>query len=231
MKTIGLLGGMSWESTANYYKAINEGVKRELGGFHSAKVALYSVDFAEIESLQRQGDWDAAARCLSESAKCIEAAGADCLLICTNTMHKVSSEIESVISIPLLHIADATAERLTYDGITKVGLLGTAFTMEQSFYKGRLEQKYDIEVVVPNQEQRALVHEVIYNELVKGEVRDISRQGYLTIIEDLRSNGAQAIILGCTEIAMLVKQEHTNIPLYDTTQIHSEAAVDFALNK
>ncbi len=146
-------------------------------------------------------------------------------------MHKVSSEIESVISIPLLHIADATAERLTYDGITKVGLLGTAFTMEQSFDKGRLEQKYDIEVVVPNQEQRALVHEVIYNELVKGEVRDISRQGYLTIIEDLRNNGAQAIILGCTEIAMLVKQEHTNIPLYDTTQIHSEAAVDFALNK
>ncbi|MCG9623726.1 aspartate/glutamate racemase family protein [Vibrio mediterranei] len=231
MKTIGLLGGMSWESTANYYKAINEGVKRELGGFHSAKVALYSVDFAEIESLQRQGDWDAAARCLSESAKSIEAAGADCLLICTNTMHKVSSEIESIISIPLLHIADATAERLKYDGVTKVGLLGTAFTMEQSFYKGRLEQKYDIEVVVPNPEQRALVHEVIYSELVKGKVSDTSRQSYLTIIESLRNSGAQAIILGCTEIAMLIEQKHTNVPLYDTTQIHSEAAVEFALNQ
>ncbi|MFC5080057.1 Aspartate racemase [Vibrio thalassae] len=231
MKTIGLLGGMSWESTANYYKAINEGVKAELGGFHSARIALYSVDFAEIEVLQRQGDWQGAAVALSGAARAIESAGAECLLICTNTMHKVAPVIASAISIPLLHIADATAERLKRDNITKVGLLGTAFTMEQAFYKGRLEQKYEIEVIVPDSIQRGIVHDVIYGELVKGQVNDVSRQRYLEIIEDLQAQGAQAIILGCTEIAMLVEQKYTTVPLYDTTQIHSEAAVAFALEK
>ncbi|GAL32075.1 aspartate racemase [Vibrio maritimus] len=229
MKTIGLLGGMSWESTANYYKAINEGVKAAKGGFHSAKIALYSVDFAEIEAMQRSGDWDAAAEHLCQAALSVQAAGADALLICTNTMHKVAPEIEQKLSIPLIHIADATAENLVKDGVTKVGLLGTAFTMEQDFYKGRLEQQFGIEVLVPNHEQRKRVHDVIYQELVKGEIRETSKQEYLKIVGDLAANGAQAIILGCTEIAMLIKQADTSIPLYDTTQIHSDAAVSFAI--
>lgn len=229
MKTIGMLGGMSWESTTSYYKAINEGVKAKLGGFHSAKIALYSVDFAEIETLQHQGDWQQTAEILSAAAAAVEAGGADFLLICTNTMHKVAPEIEASISIPLLHIADATAEQLLANGVKTVGLLGTAFTMEQDFYKGRLSDKFGIEVIVPDSEQRAVVHKVIYSELCQGRINHRSRQQYLEIIEQLQQQGAEAIILGCTEIALLVQQEHTVVPLYDTTEIHAAAAVTVAL--
>lgn len=229
MKTIGLIGGMSWESTAIYYQAINQGVKGVLGGLHSAKVCLYSVDFAEIEKLQHAGQWQETANILSKAAQSIEAGGADLMLICTNTMHKVADEVQSSVSIPLLHIADATAERLRYDGVKRVGLLGTKFTMEQSFYKNRISEKYGIEVIVPEEEEAQLVvHDVIYNELCLGEVKSESRMKYVEIIEKLFSNGAEAVILGCTEIATLVQQQHTSIPLYDTTKIHAQAAVKFA---
>ncbi|MGL6215229.1 aspartate/glutamate racemase family protein [Billgrantia desiderata] len=229
MKTIGLLGGMSWESTVSYYRALNEGVKAALGGFHSAKLCLYSVDFAEIERLQHAGDWDATAEILSRAARSVEAAGADFLLIGTNTMHKVAPEIEASITIPLLHIADATAQRLAADGIRRVGLLGTRFTMEQDFYKGRIAEGFGIEVLVPDAAQRDLVHEVIYHELCLGQVKETSRQRYLEIIESLREQGAEAVILGCTEIALLVQQSDTAVPLYDTTAIHAEEAVKWAL--
>ena len=229
MKTIGMLGGMSWESTASYYKALNEGVKAELGGLHSAKISLYSVDFDEIEKLQHQGRWDETADILVKASKGVEAAGADFLMICTNTMHKVASQIEDNISIPLLHIADATAEQLVKDGIKRVGLLGTRFTMEQDFYKGRLQDAFQIDVVVPDEPQRQIVHDIIYNELCLGKINDQSREQYLKIIDDLRAQGADAIILGCTEIALLVQQQHTSAPLYDTTQIHAESAVKLAL--
>ncbi|SEG08704.1 aspartate/glutamate racemase family protein [Billgrantia desiderata] len=231
MKTIGLLGGMSWESTVSYYRALNEGVKAALGGFHSAKLCLYSVDFAEIERLQHAGDWDATAEILSRAARSVEAAGADFLLIGTNTMHKVAPEIEASITIPLLHIADATAQRLAADGIRRVGLLGTRFTMEQDFYKGRIAEGFGIEVLVPDAAQRDLVHEVIYHELCLGQVKETSRQRYLEIIESLSEQGAEAVILGCTEIALLVQQSHTTVPLYDTTAIHAEEAVKWALQK
>ncbi|MCE8004060.1 aspartate/glutamate racemase family protein [Billgrantia ethanolica] len=231
MKTIGLLGGMSWESTVSYYRALNEGVKAALGGFHSAKLCLCSVDFAEIERLQHAGDWDATAEILSRAARSVEAAGADFLLIGTNTMHKVAPEIEASITIPLLHIADATAQRLAADGIRRVGLLGTRFTMEQDFYKGRIAEGFGIEVLVPDAAQRDLVHEVIYHELCLGQVKETSRQRYLEIIESLREQGAEAVILGCTEIALLVQQSDTAVPLYDTTAIHAEEAVKWALQK
>ncbi|SDL82184.1 aspartate racemase [Franzmannia pantelleriensis] len=231
MKTIGLLGGMSWESTVSYYRALNEGVKAALGGFHSAKLCLYSVDFAEIERLQHAGDWDATAEILSCAARNVEAGGADFLLIGTNTMHKVAPEIEASISIPLLHIADATAKRLANVGIRRVGLLGTRFTMEQEFYKGRISEGFGIEVLVPNEAQRDLVHEVIYTELCLGEVKESSRQRYLEIIDSLHERGVEAVILGCTEIALLVQQPHTGVPLYDTTAIHAEEAVRWALEE
>lgn len=229
MKTIGMLGGMSWESTLSYYKAINEGVKQRLGGLHSAKIALYSVDFADIERLQHQGDWDATARILTDGAKAVEAAGADFLLICTNTMHKVAPQIAANIRIPILHIADATAKQLKADGISRVGLLGTRFTMEQDFYKSRLTELFGIEVLVPDLAGRELVHKVIYDELCLGKINPASREAYLGIMESLVSQGAQAIILGCTEIALLVRQQDTQIKLYDTTQIHAQSAVDTAL--
>ncbi|GGY04977.1 aspartate racemase [Litchfieldella qijiaojingensis] len=229
MKTIGMLGGMSWESTASYYKALNEGVKAAMGGLHSAKISLYSVDFAEIERLQHEGDWETTAEILSEAARSVEAGGGDFLLICTNTMHKVAPRIESSISIPLLHIADATAQRLATDGIERVGLLGTRFTMEQDFYKGRITEKYGIDVIVPNAQEQALVHQVIYSELCLGQVSASSRQQYLEIISALHERGAEAVILGCTEIALLVQQEHTTVPLYDTTAIHAEEAVKWVL--
>jgi aspartate racemase len=229
MKTIGLLGGMSWESTASYYKALNEGVKHSLGGLHSAQICMYSVDFHEIEELQRQGEWEKAAVVLSRAAQAVEAGGADFLLICTNTMHKVAEEIGSQISIPILHIADATAEKLKADNIACAGLLGTAFTMEQDFYKSRLADKHGIKVLVPEREQRAIVHAVIYQELCQGEILDASREAYLQVIASLHKKGAEAIILGCTEIALLVQQEHTSAPLYDTTEIHAAEAVKLAL--
>ena len=228
MKTIGLLGGMSWESTASYYKAINEGVKTKLGGLHSAKICLYSVDFSEIEKLQHQGKWDETAIILSQAAQSVEAGGADFLLICTNTMHKVADEIQANISIPILHIADATAEQLVTDGMTKVGLLGTRFTMEQDFYKGRLTEKFGIDVLVPNSDDRTIVHEVIYDELCLGTINPDSKEQYLAIVDNLHAQGAQAVILGCTEIALLINQNDTAVPLYDTTEIHAKSAVELA---
>ncbi|CAH1549673.1 aspartate/glutamate racemase family protein [Vibrio rotiferianus] len=231
MKTIGLIGGMSWESTANYYQIINREVKARLGGLHSGKVCLYSVDFAEIETLQHQGRWGDTAKILSQAAKSVEAGGADFILICTNTMHKVADQIQQAVDVPVVHIADATAEKLVADGVKKVGLLGTRFTMEQDFYKQRLIDKFGVEVVVPSVDDQTIVHEVIYNELCRGEVREDSRQQYLAIIDNLVEEGAEAVILGCTEIAMLVEPQHTGVKLYDTTEIHAKAAVEFALNK
>lgn len=230
MKTIGMLGGMSWESTASYYKAINEGVKIELGGLSSAKICLYSVNFDEIEKLQHQGKWDETALILAEAAKSVEAGGADFLIICTNTMHKVASEIESNVSIPILHIADATANKLVIDGIKKVGLLGTRFTMEQDFYKSRLVDKFGIEVVVPAENDRAVVHNIIYDELCRGVINSDSRDEYLKIVKSLHEQGAEAVILGCTEIALLIQQVHTEVPLYDTTEIHAAQAVQLAIS-
>ncbi|MBY8085428.1 aspartate/glutamate racemase family protein [Vibrio fluvialis] len=229
MKTIGMIGGMSWESTLSYYKAINEGVKEELGGLNSAQICLYSVNFEPIEKLQHEGKWDETAQLLAQAAKSVEAGGADFLLICTNTMHKVAPEIEAQISIPILHIADATAKQLQQDGIERVGLLGTRFTMEQEFYKGRLQQQFGIDVLIPDAEQRQQVHRVIYEELCLGTIRPESRAQYVEIVEDLHRRGAQAVILGCTEIALLIQQHDTDVPLYDTTKIHAEQAVQLAL--
>lgn len=230
MKTIGLLGGMSWESTAGYYRVINEGVKHALGGLHSAKIAMYSVDFDTIEKLQHQGDWDATAKILSDAAMNVERAGADFLLICTNTMHKVAPQIEAMINIPLLHIADATAQVLVANGIKKVGLLGTAFTMEQAFYKGRLKDHYGLTVIVPDDADRKTIHDVIYQELCLGKVIPGSKIKYLNIIQSLAEQGAEAVILGCTEIGMLVNQSDTEIPLLDTTSIHAQKAVEWAIS-
>ena len=229
MKTIGLLGGMSWESTLGYYRAINEGVRDIRGGLHSAKIAMYSVDFAPIEKKMPEGDWAGIAGELSEAAMSIQAAGADLLLICTNTMHNVAAEIEAAIDIPLLHIADATAEVIVAEGMKRVGLLGTAFTMEKDFYKGRLVEKHGLEVVVPGEEDRHIVHRVIFNELCLGKARPESKVEYLRIIDELAAKGAEAIILGCTEIGMLVKQADTAVKLLDTTNIHAEKAVALAL--
>lgn len=231
MKTIGMIGGMSWESTSSYYKALNEGVKKSLGGLHSAKICLFSVDFQEIEILQRQGDWKKAAEILSKAAISVESGGADFLLICTNTMHKVAPEISKSISIPILHIADATAENLRKDKVGCVGLLGTRFTMEQGFYKDRLSDKYGIEVLVPNEDDRNTVNDIIYSELCLGKLSKSSRDKYLKIIDDLHRKGAEAIVLGCTEIALLIQQHHTNIPLYDTTTIHASEAVKFSISE
>ena len=228
MKTIGLLGGMSWESTEHYYRLINEATREALGGLHSAPIAMVSVDFQDIERLQRAGDWDAAARILAGKATRIEAAGAELLLICTNTMHIVASEIADAISIPLLHIADATASVIRESGMTSVGLLGTKFTMEQEFYRGRLVQ-HGLEVVVPPGPDRDIVHRVIYEELCLGEIKDDSRAEFLRIIDDLHRLGAEAVIEGCTEIGLLVKQQHTSVPLFDTTEIHARQAVVEAL--
>ncbi len=229
MKTIGLIGGMSWESTASYYQALNLEIKTQLGGLHSAKIALYSVNFAEIETLQRQGEWNKTADILGNAAKAVEAAGADFFLICTNTMHKVAPQVSQHVAIPLLHIADATAQQLKDNGISKVGLLGTKFTMEQAFYKERLQDNFNIEVIVPNEHDRNIIHQVIYDELCLGEIKKASRQHYLAIINKLFNEGAQAVILGCTEIALLINQNDTDVPLFDTTNIHAQKAVEYAL--
>ena len=229
MKTIGLLGGMSWESTVGYYRAINEGIKREKGGLHSAKIAMVSVDFAPIEVMQQQGDWEGMAALLIEHGQQVEAAGADCLLICTNTMHRVADAVQDNIEIPLLHIADATASALRHYGIQRVGLLGTAFTMEQSFYAGRLADQHGLDVLTPDAAGRDIVHRIIYEELCLGVLKDGSRAQYLEIIASLDERGAEAVILGCTEIGLLVKQHDTPTRLFDTTAIHAEAAVAFAL--
>lgn len=228
MKTIGLLGGMSWQSTALYYRLINEGIKASLGGLHSARIAMVSVDFQEIEAMQHRGDWDGAANALINAARSIEAAGADFLLICTNTMHKVADQVENAIDIPLLHLADATALAIKQQGIGTVGLLGTAFTMQQDFYKGRLAS-HNLDVLVPNDADIEQVHRIIYEELCLGVVKPESRQVYLEVMDDLRNQGAQAVIEGCTEIVLLVQQQHTDIPLFDTTAIHAQTAVEHAL--
>jgi aspartate racemase len=225
-----MLGGMSWESTASYYKAINEGINEKLGGLHSGKICLYNVDFDEIEKLQHQGKWTETAQILSKAAKSVEAGGADFLIICTNTMHKVAPEIESEISIPILHITDATAINLVADGIKKVGLLGTRFTMEQDFYKDRLVNNYSLDVIVPARDDRTLIHDVIYEELCKGVINADARKEYLRIVHNLYAQGAEAIILGCTEIALLINQNDTKVPFYDTTKIHAEQAVQLALS-
>ncbi len=222
---------MSWESTASYYKLINEGVRAELGGLHSAKICMHSVDFAQIEKFQQQGDWAAMAEILVSASQGIEAAGGDFLLICTNTMHKVAHEIEKSIDIPLLHIADATAKRLVTDNIKRVGLIGTRFTMEEEFYKGRLADLFAIDVIVPDTAQQNRIHDVIFKELCLGKIVQQSRVAYLEIIDALFARGAEAVILGCTEIALLVQQEHTAVPLYDTTEIHALSAVQLALEK
>jgi len=219
---------MSWESTLGYYRAINQGVKQVLGGLHSAKIALYSVDFEEIEKLQHSGDWEATARILTAAALKVQSAGADFLVICTNTMHKVAPAIERSIRIPILHIADATAETLVSEGIKTVGLLGTAFTMEQDFYKGRLQEKFGLAVLIPEEAERQLVHRVIYEELCLGKVRAESKSRFLAIIDELAGQGAEAVILGCTEIGMLVNQADTDVKLLDTTAIHAEKAVEYA---
>jgi aspartate racemase len=213
-----------------YYKSINEGIKHALGGLHSAKIAMVSVDFQEIEQLQYKGEWEETASILSAEAQSIESAGADFLLICINIMHKVADDIKAKISIPLIHIADATAQVLQADGITKVGLLGTRFTMEPYFYKNRLIINFNIDVIVPDVDQQMIIHNVIYNELYLGVINDDSKKQYLNIINDLFRQGAQAVILGSTEIALLVKQTDTNMPLYDTTQIHAQRAVKLAVD-
>lgn len=231
MKTIGLIGGMSWESTSTYYKLLNEEVKAQLGGLHSAKIVMISVDFAEIETMQMQGDWEAAAQVLSQAAVSLQSAGADFFLICTNTMHKVAEQVQSAVAIPLLHIADATGAALASNGIKSVGLLGTAFTMEQDFYKGRLIERFDLDVVIPNTAERELVHRIIYEELCLGKIENRSKQHYLDVVHNLVDRGAQAIILGCTEISLLISAADTEIPFYDTTSIHAHKAVNRALNE
>jgi aspartate racemase len=230
MKTIGLLGGMSWESTELYYRLINEKIKERLGGLHSARIVLVSVDFEEIEALQRSGQWDRAGEVLSNAALRIQAAGADFLLICTNTMHKVAPQIEYAVDIPLLHLADATARRIRQKKFRTIGLLGTKFTMEEAFYKGRLTDRHGLNVVVPSKADRQIVHDIIFEELCLGIVKDDSRNEYLKIMNRLKTDGAEGVIEGCTEIVLLVHQEHTEIPLFDTTEIHAEEAVITALD-
>ena len=229
MKTIGLIGGMSWESSIEYYRLLNEGVKARLGGLHSAKCLLYSVDFAEMEPLQRLDEWDETAKRLIVAATRVEKGGADFLLLCTNTMHKVADAIQRSVSIPLLHIADATAEAVKRQSLKRVGLLGTITTMEDSFYRERFSSQHGLEVIVPSQEDRHIVHRIIYEELCIGRILDASRMEYIRIMEQLTSSGAEAIILGCTEIGSLVRLDDCRVPLFDTTKIHAEAAVEYAL--
>jgi aspartate racemase len=229
MKTIGLIGGMSWESTIPYYRLINETVKARLGGFHSAKIILYSVNFHEIERLQHAGDWTEAGRLLVDAARSLETAGAEFLVLCTNTMHKVAPAIEAAVTIPLLHIADPTAHEIKRQAMTRIGLLGTRFTMEQDFYRDRLTRIHGIEVVIPVEPDREIVHRIIYDELCMGRVLDASRDEYRRIIVSLIDQGAQAIILGCTEIAMLVGSEDSSVPVFDTTSLHARKAAELAL--
>jgi aspartate racemase len=229
MKTIGLIGGMSWESSAVYYKIINQKVKALLGGVHSCQCLMYSVDFGEIAALQHAGNWTQLGERMADAAKRLERGGADFIVLCTNTMHKLADTIEASVSIPLLHIGDVTAEAIKGKSLNTVGLLGTKFTMEQDFLKGRLTDKYGIETIIPNAEQREIVHRIIYDELVKGVILESSRQEYLLIINDLVKRGAEGIILGCTEIGLLITNEFTDAILFDTTEIHAIKAVEYAI--
>jgi len=230
MRTLGLLGGMSWESTLPYYRYVNERVRERLGGLHSAKLVLYSVDFAEIEHLQHIGDWDAAGRVLADAAQALERAGAQALVLCTNTMHRVLDVVEPAIRMPIIHIADATARRIRESNLSKVGLLATRFTMEQDFYRGRLEAN-GLDVLVPDADERTEIHRIIYDELCLGVIRDDSRETYRAIMANLVARGAEGLILGCTEIGLLVGASDTTVPVFDTTRIHAEDAVDWALGE
>lgn len=229
MKVIGLLGGMSWESTALYYRILNQQVKQQLGGLHSAELVLYSVDFQRIEQLQAAGEWQQAGEILAEAARNLERAGAQFIVLCTNTMHKVAGQISAATAIPLLHIADATGRRIRKAGVRKAGLLATRFTMEQDFYRGRLRDRFDLEIITPDEADRTFVHEVIYHELCLGEINPASRLRYREIMQKLVAQGAEAIILGCTEITLLVDATDASVPLFDTTLIHAEDAVTQAL--
>lgn len=229
MKTIGLIGGLSWESSAVYYRIINELVRDKLGGTHSAKNIMYSVDFSEFEQLQHQGDWDKLTELMVDAGMRLKNGGAEFIVICTNTMHKAADAVESKVGIPLLHIADAAATEVKKMGLRKIALLGTRFTMEQDFYKGRLLAKHGIEVIIPDQDERETIHSVIYNELVVGKVLDSSREDFVKIIERMRGLGAEGVVLGCTEIPLLISQKDSAIPVFDTTQIHASAAVEFSL--
>ena len=229
MKTIGLIGGMSWESSAEYYRIINQVTKEQLGGLYSAPIVMYSVEFNEIVQLQHEGKWDKLTAIMVDAARRLERAGADLVLICTNTMHKMASEVEQATSLPLLHIADATATRIKEKRLKRVALLGTRFTMEQDFYKGRLAEKHGLEVIVPSAEEMEIVHRIIYNELCLGTILDSSKKEYLRIINNLVNQGAEGVILGCTEIPLLVKQADVAVPIFDTTTIHAQEAVRMAL--
>jgi aspartate racemase len=229
VRTIGLLGGMSWESSAEYYRLINESVRRRLGGHHSARSLMLSVDFAEIEEFQRDDRWDDAARTLLEAASRLERGGADFIVLCTNTMHRVADRLEAEIGIPLLHIADPTGDEIRAHGISVVGLVGTRYTMEQGFYRERLRNRHGLDLLVPGESDRELVHRVIYEELVLGRVEDGSRRAYQEVVTGLVEAGAGGVILGCTEIGLLIGQEDSPVPIFDTTRIHAERAVDFAL--
>jgi aspartate racemase len=228
MKVIGLIGGMSWESTAEYYRLINESVKAKLGGLHSAKCVLYSIDFAEVEELQRRGQWAEAAQLLVDAAQNVERAGADFVLICTNTMHKLADPVQAGIGIPLLHIADATAERVRQAGIQRVGLLGTRFTMEEDFYRGRLSDRHGLEVVIPNPNDREMVHRIIYEELCVGTIRPESKARVASVMSRLAQTGAEGIILGCTELGLLLEPGDSPVALFDTTRVHALSAVELA---
>ncbi len=229
MKILGLIGGMSWESTIPYYRMINQQVKEQLGGLHSAKIVLYSVDFHEIEQLQAKGDWQTAAQVLSDAAVSLKRAGAEVVVVCTNTMHKVADDIEAASGLPLLHIADTTAAQIKHQGIRKIGLLGTRYTMEQDFYRGRLTEKHDIEVITPDSADREIINRIIYEELCLGVINEHSRQEYRRIIKTLEQKGAQGIIFGCTEITLLVNAQDATVPVFDTTAIHAKAAAEYAL--
>ena len=224
MKTLGLIGGMSWESTVPYYRTINQTVKEQLGGLHSARLLLYSVDFAQIEKLQHAGDWDAAGAVLADAARSLKAGGAQLLVICTNTMHKVADAVETASGLPLLHIADPTGEAIRAHGFARIGLLGTRFTMEQDFYRQRLAERHGLEVLVPEADERDIVHRVIYDELCQGEIREESRAQYRGVMASLVARGAQGIILGCTEIGLLVGECDASVPLFDTAELHARAA-------
>jgi aspartate racemase len=229
MKTIGLIGGMSWESTVPYYRLINEAVRERLGGLHSAKVVLYSVDFHDIEQLMQRGEWEAVAVALAKAAALLESAGADFLVLCTNTMHKVAGAIEAAVGIPFLHIIDPTADAIRQAGLKTVGLLGTRFTMEQPFYRDRLQERHGLKVLIPDSEERAMVHRVIFDELCQGKVVDASRRDYAKVIERLVAQGAEAVILGCTEISLLIGRQECAVPLFDTTSLHARRAAEWAL--
>ena len=229
MNTIGLIGGISWESTVEYYRIINETVKEKLGGFHSGEIVMYSFDFAEVERLQHQGDWDELATMMIDAAERVKRGGADFIVICANTMHKMADKVQESVGLPLVHIGDVTAESIKAKDMNKVGLLGTKFTMEEDFYKRRLIDKHGLDVIIPGDEERQVIHKILYDELCLGDINEVSKGAFKKAIDHLVERGAQGIILGCTEIPLIVSQEEYEIPLFDTTAIHARAAVDFAL--